>query len=199
MDHFRRRALQEAIRQHLGDHGARQWSLVRNRFLDVPHASFWRAVKSVKDQELSPIADQSDRHGTEEAGDLCFFPPNCEPMKILREYGSLIQQADNLISQAQRDGRIVDWRMYAKGISVRDQLLRQQIQVLDDLVSLGTTELWYAAILDILAQADPSLRNQVIEKYRELTAEGSAEVRKTVLEAYSAAVLSGTGAPRKAA
>ena len=50
MDHFRLEGLRRAVREHLTEYGARNWKLVTDRFADVPRATFWRTVKTVREE-----------------------------------------------------------------------------------------------------------------------------------------------------
>lgn len=122
MDHFRLEGLRRAVREHLTEHGARNWKLVTDRFTDVPRATFWRIVKAVRaeGQALSKSKEplQADRSPVRITS---FFPADCQPLQKLAEYESLIRSAQELIDQAKGPGgKIKNWQMHAKGVALRE-------------------------------------------------------------------------------
>ena len=170
MDHFRLERLRRAVREHLSEHGARDWKLVTDRFADVPRATFWRTVKAVRAEgealskgKKPPAEDQAS------GGTTMLFPADCQPLRKLAEYEGLIRSAQELIDQAKGPGgKIKNWQMHAKGVALRESLVRNQVGVMSDLASLHTQACLYQAVLDIVDEVIPELKERFVLRFREL-------------------------------
>jgi hypothetical protein len=183
MDRLRKECLQRAIREHLAEQGARNWKLVTGRFPEVGHATFWRIVKAVRAEGGRP--EQVASVGSQKEMDFaCFFPPCCEPMKKLAEYQSLVRDAEDLVAQSKgAGGEIKNWKMHARGVALRETLLRRQVEVMEDLHNSDIMASFYKAIMDALVAADSAVRDEVMKKLEEINARGSAAVHHAAREA----------------
>lgn len=170
MDQLRREGLERAIREHLTKYGARDWKLVTERFADVPHASFWRAVKAVRAEAASRSKDNNrSSEILKPIGSPLLFPPYCQPLQKLAEYQALIQNAQDLIEQAKGPGgKIKKWQMHAKGVSLRESIVRNQVEVMGELTNLEKTNCFWQAIIDIVGELAPHARDRVIARFQEL-------------------------------
>jgi hypothetical protein len=169
MDVFRLNGLRNSVRKHLTEHGARDWKLVKDQFADVPHATFWRTVKAVR-QEGDVQSKGNEPSPQDPAADQpLLFPGYCEPLKKLAEYQSLIRSAQELIDQARGPGgKIKNWQMHAKGVALRESLVRNQVQVMADLVNQDVMEIFSIAVLDVVDEAAPAVLPRVVARFREL-------------------------------
>lgn len=171
MDHFRLEALRRAVREHLTEHGARNWKLVTDRFADVPRATFWRTVKAVKAE--GQALSKSSKPSSEEpapAGMTVLFPADCQPLQKLAEYEGLIRSAQELIDQAKGPrGKIKNWQMHAKGVALRESLVRNQVEVMSELANLDRQACFYQAVFDLIGEMAPDLQKSFLYRYRDLT------------------------------
>jgi len=171
VDHFRLERLRRAVREHLSEHGARDWKLVTDRFADVPRATFWRTVKAVRAEgealskgKKPPAEDQAS------GGTTMLFPADCQPLRKLAEYEGLIRSAQELIDQAKGpNGKIKNWQMHAKGVTLRESLVRNQVEVMRELVNHDMQACLYQAILDIVDEMAPELQKRFVFRFRELS------------------------------
>jgi len=171
LDHFRLEGLRRAVREHLTEHGARNWKLVTDRFADVPRATFWRTVKAVRAEgealsksKKPPSEDQAP------VGTTTLFPVDCQPLRKLAEYEGLIRSAQELVDQAKGPaGKIKNWQMHAKGVALRESLVRNQVEVMGELVNLDMQACLYQAILDIVDEVIPELKERFVLRFRELS------------------------------
>lgn len=158
------------MREHLTEHGARNWKLVMDRFVDVPRATFWRTVKAVRAEgealskgKKPPSEDQAP------VGTTTLFPADCQPLRKLAEYEGLIRSAQELIDQAKGPGgKIKNWQMHAKGVTLRESLVRNQVEVMSELVNQDMQACLYQAILDIVVEMAPELQERFVFRFREL-------------------------------
>ena len=171
MDHFRLEGLRRAVREHLTEHGARNWKLVTDRFADVPRATFWRTVKAVRAEgEALSKSNMSSSDHAPAVGGTILFPADCQPLQKLAEYESLIRSAQDLIDQAKGPGgKIKNWQMHAKGVSLRESLVRNQVEVMDELASQDTQACFYQAVLDLVDEMAPELQKSFVSRFRQLS------------------------------
>lgn len=170
MDHFRLEGLRCAVREHLTERGPRHWKLVTDRFADVPRATFWRTVKAVRAE--GQALSKNKKSSPEDPGPVAItalFPADCQPFQKLAEYEGLIRNAQELIDQAKGPGgRIKNWQMHAKGVALRESLVRKQVEVMSELASLHTQACITQAILDLVDEMAPELKKQFVFRFREL-------------------------------
>jgi hypothetical protein len=186
MDQIRVVALEKEIETHLAEHGARDWKLVRDRFAEVPHATFWRTVKAVRNRGTSS-KDGQLRKCDEEMDLACLFPPCLEPMKKLAEYQSLLGDAEDLLNQSKGPGgKIKNWKMHARAIALRETVLRRQVQIMGDLTSLDMMACFFKATLDVLVKTDRSVTIEIMKKLNDLRELGEAGVYQAMQEAVAA-------------
>jgi hypothetical protein len=171
MEHFRLEALRKAVRAHLTEHGGRNWKRVTSRFADVPHATFWRTVKAVRAEGKSlKKSEEPPSDYSAVVGDTILFPASCDPLRKLAEYQGLIRSAQELIEQAKGPGgKIKNWQMHAKGVSLRESLVRNQVDVMNELAHLNTQTCFYQAVFELVDELAPDLRNQFVLRFRDLT------------------------------
>jgi hypothetical protein len=153
MDKIRINALAQAVEQHLAEHGGRNWKLLQGRFPDVSHATFWRTVKMVRKGGAKSAVQASDN-----TNDLtCIFPLAYEPMKVLAEIQAQLQHSDDLIAQSKGLNRkIKNWKMNARGISLRQTALARKFEATKELYNLKQIELFYERIIDAIADEGPA-------------------------------------------
>ena len=189
MDHFRLERLRRAVREHLSEHGARDWKLVTDRFADVPRATFWRTVKAVRAEgEALSKGEKPSSENSAPVSSTILFPADCQPLQKLAEYEGLIRSAQELIDQAKGPGgKIKNWQMHAKGVALRESLVRNQVGVMSELASLHTQACLYQAILDIVDEVIPELKERFVLRFRELS-EMSPEALQAARDAPAKAV-----------
>jgi hypothetical protein len=158
--------LRETIKQHLEAHGPRNWSLVRQRFPDISHATFWRHVKAVREipptggsSRPSAVPDASLASGNGEFGALF------EPLKKLADYERLLPEVEEMGRQAKNDrGRIINWRMHAKSLELRRTIILEQVMTAQHLWDLGRMQHLYDEVLEALSAASPELQRDVMTR-----------------------------------
>jgi hypothetical protein len=157
--------LRQAISQHLNSCGPRGWSTVRERFPEISNATFWRHVKAVRDVPPATATQPSYLKPRTEDDSIRLFPSFFEPMKKLAELERLLPEAEEMGRQARNpQGKIINWRMHAKSLEMRRELLREQIAAAQQLVDLGKMQRLYDAVVDIVATASPNLVKEVGER-----------------------------------
>lgn len=160
--------LDEAIEQHLEHHGPRNWKIVRARFPDISDATFWRHVKVVRQPHTVPDAKPGEVVTPDTRGDR-FFPPFFEPMKKLAEYERLLAEVEEMARQAKNNqGKIINWRMYAKSMEMRRTLLEDQITAAQMLVNMDKITRHYDLIVEALKSAPQEIVIEFAERVREL-------------------------------
>ena len=138
------------MREHLTEHGARNWQLVTDRFADVPRVTFWRTVKAVRaeGESLSRKKKPLSEEEPAPASSTLLFPADCQPLQKLAEYQGLIRSAQELIDQAKGPrGKIKNWQMHAKGVALRESLVRNQVEVMSELLGMDAQACLHQAVL----------------------------------------------------
>lgn len=180
MDHFRLEGLRRAVREHLTEHGARNWKLVMDRFADVPRATFWRTIKAVRaeGEVLSKVKKQQPQDQAP-AVTTTLFPADCQPLQKLAEYQGLIRSAQELIDQAKGPGgKIRNWQMHAKGVALRESLVRKQVGVMGELVDLDAQACLHQAVVDLVLEMAPELQKRFMLRLQELKDLSPEELRE---------------------
>jgi hypothetical protein len=158
----RTQILRGAIAQHLEMHGPRNWKLLWERFPDVSRASFWRHVKAVREAPADLGRNATDQTPLETGGQR-LFPPFFEPLQKLAEYERLLPEAEEMGRQAMNNqGKITNWRMYAKSIDMRRDLLQEQITAAQLLLDMGKMQRLCDAVVEAIAAASPELQKDVM-------------------------------------
>jgi hypothetical protein len=156
--------LREAIQQHLERHGAHDWNVLRERFPDISHATFWRHVKAVRQPAAFPDDKPAERPLPQMGGDR-LFPPFFEPLKKLAEYERLLPEVEEMARQAKNSqGKIINWRMYAKSMEMRRTLLQDQITAAQMLVHMEKLQRHYDVVIEVLRAVSPEARLEVMKR-----------------------------------
>ena len=73
--------------------------------------------------------------------------------------------------------------MHARGVALRETVLRRQVQMMQDLVDLDIMSCFHEAMFEVLKTTDRSVMIAVVEKLSELHQRGAAGVYQAVQEA----------------
>ena len=186
MDRYRQEGLRKAIRKHLTDYGARNWKLVREKFTDIPHATFWRVVKAVREEKNDESKASNTSTPDLAAPRPILFPDYCEPVQKLAEYESVIRSAQELIDQAKGPGgKIKNWQMHAKGVALRESLVRNQVEVMGQLHALGKDACLYQAVVDLVTELTPDRQKSFMHRLHELAKLSGDELLAATKDARS--------------
>jgi len=169
--------LREAIAQHLELHGPRDWCLVWERFPDMSRATFWRHAKAVREAPADLERKPTEQVSPQITGDR-LFPPFFEPLKKLAEYERLLPEAEEMGRQAMNNqGKIINWRMYAKSMEMRRALLQEQIAAAQLLLDMGKVQRLFDAVFETVSAASPELAMVVMTRLAALQESRSHQLK----------------------
>lgn len=104
-DSERAQQIKDLIRRHLAEVGAAQWKVVRRQCQDISDATFWRHVKTVREEGN----EQEDQIGAAAAPAVATdddvppvgaLPAFYNPLQKARQYESLLADAEALRAHA---------------------------------------------------------------------------------------------------
>lgn len=187
MDKKQRAALIAAIEKHLGKHGAKDWSKVRDRFPDVPESTFWRIAKQVKEAPASPDALTNARkrisarnRGAKDATEAQPASASPSPAVVakhgddafagfdyLKEVGELYADAKHLRTfSLGTDGKIRNPAFFEKSIARREAILDTAASLLERFCSIEASERLFSILMDEIAAADRETAHRIIKRLR---------------------------------
>lgn len=180
--------VQRAIAQHLAESGSADWELVRQRFPNLPAATFWRWVRELK---AKPSADQLQAARTLlgatpgasiPAGAALPAPVALTAVAsgdrraragihFFLELQQLMDDARLLRTFALTpDGaRVKNPRVLADSAKLRSNFLQLYLTALPQLYASDTTQRLYAAVIETIAACEPQVARQITEKLRALS------------------------------
>jgi hypothetical protein len=160
MNGERVQALHEAIKQHLQIHGPRDWRLVRDIFPDFSNATFWRYVKAARAPITSPEVNSGPPSPS--GPDRNAFWQSFSPREKLAAYERLISEAEEMGRQAKNgQGRITNWRMYAKSVEMRRTFLAGQVELLSPLFNTKEIERVFDDIFKAVESISPDKSKEI--------------------------------------
>lgn len=175
-----------AIERHLGKHGTKDWSKVRDRFPDVPESTFWRIVKQVRERPASPEALTNARkrisarnRGEDVPAQLKETPSPAVVAKhgdeafrgfdYLKEVGALYDDAKLLRDFSMTaDGKIRIPAYFEKSIARRENILDTAASLMERFFSIETTENFYRILLEEVGAADKDTQIRVLKRLHTL-------------------------------
>jgi hypothetical protein len=164
--------IQAAIIDHLKTVGARDWAEVQKDFLDVPTSSFWRYVKNAKEQLASPVAPNvatdlfSREEGMAERSEPGNKPELNSTFRLLRHAQRFYDlHADILalrLHALDTEGRIRDPKLFAKTVQLRNQLLKDELNVVDGVRATDANTKFFDAVMEEVAKTSPEVAKAII-------------------------------------
>jgi hypothetical protein len=170
--------IQEAIIDHMKVVGACDWEEVQKEFLDVPTSSFWRYVKKAKAQLERPVAPNvaADLFSREEPkGDQS--EPWDKPelngaFRLLKHAQRFYELHADILALRQHaldtDGRIRDAQLFAKTIRLRNQLLKDELNVVDGLNLTDVNTRFLDSVIEAVAKASPEVAKAIMNSLYQL-------------------------------
>jgi len=154
-DSERAQQLKTIIRSHLAEVGAVRWKAVRAQCPAISDATFWRYVKSVR-EEANKVANQDEaasnpcQTADEAVPRLGALPAFYDPLQKARLYEGLLADAEALRADAvDRRGKITNARQFEKSIVLRERLLSQQAEMMNFFQDQEAARLFFEEILKI--------------------------------------------------
>jgi hypothetical protein len=159
---------------------------VQKDFLDVPTSSFWRYVKKAKEQLERPVAPNvaadlfSLQQRTGERPEPWNKPELNSAFRLLKHAQRFYELNADILALRQHaldmDGRIRDPQLFAKTIRLRNQLLKDELNVVDGVRETDLNTKFFDAVIEAVAKASPEVakaimislyeRNEKIEEFR---------------------------------
>ena len=190
LDYVTRTTLQADIAARLLTNGPAAWSELRERYPQVPQATFWRYVKRVKEAQAEGLAGNSqaaseypgaESENSDAHAELNFptaagiFPDpgqlsGLRASALAKELRSLISDVERLKAYAtDSDGRILRPQAFAASIDVRCRVLHTALDLAEAIFDLDHQQRFYDAVGNILLEfVPPESQLPVIEKLEAL-------------------------------
>ncbi len=171
------RQVQKAISDHLKNIGSHDWEELKKDFLDVPTSSFWRYVKKTKEQLEKPTAPNvvTDLFSKELAGEQqepWDRPELNGTYRLLKHAQRFYELHADLLALRQHaldgDGRIRDPQLFAKTIRLRNQLLKDELNVVEGFCATDINTKFFDSIIETVAAASPEVAIAVMQALNEL-------------------------------
>ena len=173
--------VQEAIIDHLKAVGACDWEDVQKEFLDVPTSSFWRYVKKAKEQLERPVAPNvaADLFSREErtgGGPEPWDKPELNSIfRSLKHAQRFYDLHADILALRQHaldtDGRIRDPQLFSKTIRLRNQLLKDELNVVDGFRETDLNTKFFDAVIEAVAKASPEVAKTIMISLNDLNEE----------------------------
>jgi hypothetical protein len=168
--------LTQAIELHLSAVGPRKWALIRAQFPEVSAATFWRKVKTVRQQVANPpdaVAEQKALPSTSPPlTDLEEIRSLIGHYSFLRQatrFRELLADADTLKTQSvNKDGKITNHTAYTKSIVIRERLVNSELDMLDRFWSIQNMEVFYDTMLETLEKVSPEYVRKLLDALKAL-------------------------------
>jgi hypothetical protein len=174
----RTRQVQEAIVDHLKNVGAHDWEEVQKDFLDVPTSSFWRYVKKAKAQLERPVAPNvvtdlfSQGESAGEQREPWDKPELNGAFRLLKHAQRFYELHADILALRHHaldtDGRIRDPQLFAKTIRLRNQLLKDELNVVDGLNVTDVNTRFLDSVIETVAKASPEVAQAIMISLNQL-------------------------------
>lgn len=173
-DSERAKQVKDLIRRHLAEVGAARWKVVRRQCQDISDATFWRHVKTVREEGN----EEEDEIGAAAAPAVATdddvppvgaLPAFYNPLQKARQYESLLADAEALRAHAlDRRGKITDARQFEKSIVLRERLLAQQAEILNFFQNQEANKVFYEQLTEMVMELPKEVARKFIERLGEL-------------------------------
>ena len=180
--------IKEAIIEHLKTVGSSDWEEVQKDFLDVPTSSFWRYVKKAKAQLESPVAPNvaADLFSREEPkghqSEPWDKPELNGTFRLLKHAQRFYELHADILALRQHaldtEGRIRDPQLFAKTIRLRNQLLKDELNVVDGVRATDVNTRFFDSVIETVAKASPEVAKAVMISLNQLNEELNGPKRK---------------------
>jgi hypothetical protein len=192
-DSFSRRAeAAQAIREHLQKEAGGNWKAVRERFPDIPEATFWRMIRRERqaatgdvkiaearrrlaDHASASIQSQAEADAAlAEAG--ASAPSDVVGLRGLDVLGRLEQtfaDIDMLRAYAlTTDGKVGKPLFFAQSIALKDRSLNTAVKVAEAVMDMQRTWDFFDLIVSEVAAESPEAARRIISRLKERAAIG---------------------------
>ena len=190
LDDTTRQAALKAIAAHLAEVGPKDWSAVRERFSDIPHATWWRLVREVRGGAAQPESlekarkklDKRLRKAPKPEAIKAHLPAAPSPDYIarhgeeglrqfdfMRELTILFDDALLLREYAlNNEGKIKIPMFFEKSIRLRGDILETGLTAAKEVFDLQRIEAFHEAILEEIRQVSPECAHRIIERLHKM-------------------------------
>lgn len=159
------------IAAHLQVHGARNWTMVRGQYRSIPHATWWRLVRRVKEEAGLGHLIVARR-------DFTARPPaarrraNGVEVDLLAALNGLFADAAQLRSHClDSDGRLMNPVIFDRAIRTRLKLLKQAVKLRQQILSVTAQQRFYEALVFEIAAESPETCRRLITRLRDFNRE----------------------------
>jgi hypothetical protein len=154
------------IRTHLQRNGSRNWAAVRERYSSVSPATWWRLVRTVKEQAgikqvissrrrslVEPVAARQYRRG--------------RGFDLLAAFHSLFADAERLRAHClDGDGGLRNPVIFDRSIRTRLKLLKQAVKLEQQILNVTAQQAFYEALVAEIAAESPEVHRRLITRLR---------------------------------